>query len=110
MESCAGVEALPSEMSVPHLLLNQHLLNTDACIVYSVDLSTNRTSLIAPRDRPYIGCPIVYIVLSSNTGAPLTTLLLFILNGSLRDGLFVPHKGSETIPLYELACLVLSRR
>lgn len=104
------MEALPAEMSVPHLLLDEHLLHTDASIVHSVDLSTYRAPLIAPRDRPYIGCPIMYIVLSPHSGSPLSALLLFILNGGLRDGLFVPHKASKTIPLDELACLVLSGR
>lgn len=107
MESTAESTTFPSEMSIPHLLLNEHLLNAHSRVVNSINLPTHRPSLITSCYRPNTSRSIMNIVLLPNSLATLSTLTSFPIEIRRRHvvgiAIFVPHEASQAISLDELA-------
>lgn len=94
-----------TKVSVPHLLLHEHLLDTDARIVDSVDLPADWSTLIAASYGPNTGRPIMNIIFSADTtSGPATPTFLSLTHQTawvlMRQILaaLVPHKVSEAVP------------
>lgn len=66
-------EASISEMSVSHLLLHEHFLNTDSWMVNSIDLATDWSPLVVSSTGSITCSSIMHIVLLPGSTSPIRT-------------------------------------